>query len=233
MVGLLSVASLVGSLPAATWTESFEGRFSKDFFVEPQDMGGGWSNVRINVSARDAAINAGDFTSYFAKLTAWLDQQVPADPAQITKKTTQALLGDPAFMAALVERHFMAKVCGPDKGMGNLNAFAKAGPKNKEFLRWVMSNGSLMDELLLTRTPSAMFARKDDSHDLNAGMLENWQQIYAADPASRQGLYLRLAVACVLRPPGSGNQGAGEQGTPASAGPESQERPKSGSGNFR
>jgi hypothetical protein len=433
MVGLLSVASLVGSLPAATWTESFEGRFSKDFFVEPQEMGGGWSNVRINPAsgysgnagevslvktparkgtgammcvrgekgrrmefelvnrdendsprlnqhcwsaisilvpegsmthsgmviqwhggvpnaaqgkeyaqgpeaclrldngqfiyrtnykdskqsdpgnrtatlvekvkpgawydfvfhqyfsltddglteiwvngrkvytqkgsnafyyrgkfafkfgsygsgtggtlffdearvitgagsyeqvalmsghalqpnvsardaARDAAINAGDFTSYFAKLTAWLDRQVPADPAQITKKTTQALLGDPAFMAALAERHFMAKIWGPHRGMGNLNAFAKAGPKNKEFLRWVMSNGNLMDEVLLTCTPSAMFARKDDSHDLNAGMLENWQQIYATDPASRQGLYLRLAVACVLRPPGTGNQGAG------------------------
>jgi hypothetical protein len=59
MVGLLSVASLVGALPAATWTESFEGRFSKDFFVEPQDMGGGWSNVRINPASGYSG-NAGE-----------------------------------------------------------------------------------------------------------------------------------------------------------------------------
>ena len=162
-----------------------------------------------NVKDRDAAINAGDFTAYFNKLTAWLDQKVPAGPAQITKTTMKALLSDPVFMPALAERHFMAKIWGPHKGMGNLNAFAQADPKNKEFLRWVMSNGKLMDEVLLTRTPSAMFHRKDDSHDLNALMLENWKQIYDADPASRQGLYMRLAVACVLRPPGTADQGVG------------------------
>lgn len=162
-----------------------------------------------NARDRDAAISAGDFTPYFDKLTAWLDQKVPADKGRITKKAVQALLNDPVFMAALAERHFMAKVWGPHKGMGNLDAFARADPKNKEFLRWVMSDGKLMDEVLLTRTPSEMFARRDDSHDLTVGMLENWKQIYYADPASREGLYLRLAVACVLRPPGTANQGAG------------------------
>ncbi|MEI6808492.1 MAG: discoidin domain-containing protein, partial [bacterium] len=158
---------------------------------------------------RDQAINTGSFTAYFDNLTSWLDQKVPADRGLITKKKLLALLNDPAFSAALAERHFMAKIWGPKKGMGNLDSFAKADPLNKEFLRWVMSNGRLMDDVLLTRTPSTMFARKDDSHDLNAAILEDWKKIYYSDPASRQGLYLRLAVACVLRPPGTGNPGAG------------------------
>ena len=113
----------------------------------------------------------------------------------------------------MAERQFIGKVWDqPDLG-----TYAKADTKNKAFVAWVMSNGRLMDELLLTRTPTDMFNRNDNSWSINAGVLEHWKQIYYAYPESRQGLYLRLAIACALRPPGTGNQGAGnskEPGTP-------------------
>ena len=181
------------------------------------------------VKDRNAAIQAAELSSYFVKLTAWLDQQVPSDPPQITKAQMKALLANPAFMSALAERHFMAKVWGPgawdarqlvhneqgdnysfSKGVRNLDLFAKAGPSNQEFLTWIMSSPRLMDEMILSLTPSSMYGRRDDSHALTVDMLQKWKQIYDADPASRRGLYLRLACACVLRPPGSANQGSGK-----------------------
>ncbi|MCF7730162.1 MAG: discoidin domain-containing protein [Akkermansiaceae bacterium] len=166
-----------------------------------------------NAKDRAAAIKAGDFTTYAGQLTAWLNQQVPTDPARITGEKLMALLRDPVFIAALAERQFIGKVWDqPDLG-----GYAKAAPKNKAFLTWVMSNGKLMDELLLTRTPTEMAGRYDNSWSINAGILENWKQICYAYPESREGLYLRLAIATALRPPGTGNAGVGmakEQSTP-------------------
>jgi len=158
-----------------------------------------------NARDRDAAINAGNFTAYSGQITAWLKQKVPANPAQITKEKMIALLRDPVFVGALAERQFIGKVWDqPDLG-----GYAKADPKNRAFVAWVMSNGKLMDEVMLTRTPTDMAARYDNSWSINAGVLENWKKIYYAYPESREGLYLRLAVACALRPPGTGNVGAG------------------------
>ena len=59
MAGLLSAAISIGSSHAATWAESFDGRFLKNYFVEPQDKGGGWSNLRINPAAGYSG-NAGE-----------------------------------------------------------------------------------------------------------------------------------------------------------------------------
>ena len=166
-----------------------------------------------NAKDREAALNAGNFTAYSDQLTAWLKQKLPADPAQITKGKMKALLSDAVFVGALAERQFIGKVWDqPDLG-----GYVKADPKNRAFVAWVMSNGKLMDEVMLTRTPSDMFSRYDNSWSINAGVLENWKKIYYAYPESREGLYLRLAVACALRPPGTGNVGAGmakEQSTP-------------------
>ncbi|MCX6872752.1 MAG: discoidin domain-containing protein [Verrucomicrobia bacterium] len=166
-----------------------------------------------NAKDRAAAIKAGDFTAYSGQLAAWLNQQVPADPARITKEKLMVLLRDPVFIAALAERQFIGKVWDqPDLG-----GYAKADPKNKAFLTWVMSNGKIMDEVLLTRTPTEMAGRYDNSWSINAGVLEYWKQICYAFPESREGLYLRLAIATALRPPGTGNAGVGmakEQSTP-------------------
>lgn len=158
-----------------------------------------------NAKDRNAAIDAGDLTGYFAKLTAWLDQKVATKPDQISKDKLHALLEDRQFVNALAERHFMAKAWVEP----SLGGWAKADPKNAEFLKWVMSYGRIMEEVMLVRTPSAMFARIDDSHNIDTGVLENWKQIYHADPKSKKGIYLKLAIATVLRPPGTGNQGAG------------------------
>jgi len=163
----------------------------------------------------DGAIRTGDFSVYHARISAWLSQKVPANPGQISTKTMKALLRDPVFASALVQRQFMAKVWGSLPGIENLGAFAKADPKNKEFLAWLMRNPAAMDTVLLTRTPSAMFAREDDSWSIEAYTLDTWKKIYYADPDSRQGLYLRLAIATVLRPPGTGNRGAGMQEKPS------------------
>jgi len=173
-----------------------------------------------NARDRDAAIRDGDFAGYFVKLTAWLDRRVPAATDRITIKAMQALLSDRVFMDALAERQFMTKMWAArkpksesdyafHKGVRNFDIFVKADPKNREFLRWVMSSGRLMNMLCMGCTPSAWHWRKDDSHHINPATLESWKRIYYADPASRKGLYLRLAIACVLRPPGTGSPGAG------------------------
>jgi len=166
-----------------------------------------------NATDREAALSSGNLTAYSDQLIAWLKKKVPVDTTRITKETMRALLSDPVFLSALAERQFIGKVWDqPDLG-----AYAKANPKNKAFVSWVMSNGRLMDEFLLTRTPTDMFNRNDNSWSINAAVLENWKKIYEAYPESRQCLYLRLAMATVLRPPGTGNAGVGmakEQSTP-------------------
>lgn len=168
-----------------------------------------------NVAERNAGIKAGDLTPYFGRLTAWLDAKIASDPAAINAADLRALLKDPAFVSALSERHFMTKIWGSEKGLlGPLNAFLQADPKNKTFVAALMASGELMDAVMLARTPSAMFARIDDSHSLNAADLEHWKQISFAYPESRKGLYQRLAIATMLRPPGTGNRGAGMAATP-------------------
>ena len=60
VVGLFPIIS-ANHANGATWAESFEGRFARNYFVEPQEMNGGWSNMRINPAAgysgRAGAVN--------------------------------------------------------------------------------------------------------------------------------------------------------------------------------
>jgi|GEM_PF-668209 len=161
---------------------------------------------RPNAQDSNAAIEAGDFGAHLAKLGQWLGEEVPASREQITKESVGALLQDPEFLGALIERRFITRVW----GKSTLGDWAKAAPENREFLAWLISRPALMDVVLLARTPTAGFARLDDSWNIDTNALEDWKKIYLADPDSREGLYLRLAIACVLRPPGTGNHGAGE-----------------------
>ena len=76
-----------------------------------------WVQRLPNANDRAAAINAGDFRAYTNQLIAWLNQQVPAEPAKITKEKMMALLNDPVFLGALAERQFLGKVWdSPDLG---------------------------------------------------------------------------------------------------------------------
>jgi len=156
---------------------------------------------------RTAGLKAGDIQPYRGKLTALFKQKLPA---QITKKKLKALLKDRSFMDALIEVQFINKAWG-------MAEWAKKDPKYLAFVSWVMSKPKLMDKVLLARTPSSMFHRHDNSWSIEARYLDYWKQIYYADSTSREGLYLRLAIACALRPPGTQNQGAGmakEKSTP-------------------
>lgn len=154
---------------------------------------------------RNAGLKAGDLSAHYEGLTTWLSKHVPEDSAQITKPKMLALLRDEAFLAALAERQFISKVWDqPDLG-----GYAKADPKNAEFVAFIMSDPKIMDDVMLTRTPTAMFARYDNSWSINTALLDNWKRIYYKYPESRKGLYLRLAIASALRPPGTGTQGAG------------------------
>jgi hypothetical protein len=154
-----------------------------------------------NAAERNAAIQSGDFKPYFTKLSKRL---IPAVPETINKVTMGKLIRDRAFMDALIERHFIGKAWG-----ATLTDWSKADPKNKKFLSWLMAQPALMDEVMMSLTPSAGFARTDDSWNIG-GILESWKEIYYADKASHSGLYMRLAAACCIRPPGSANRGAGQ-----------------------
>ena len=141
----------------------------------------------------DTAINSGEFTALLTNLTTWLSQKAPADPAKITPETVgtvETVLKDPAVMLALAQRQFIAKL-DPNK----LGAFAKADPVNKTFLSWLLKNSHALHEYLLAATPLSIPAREDNSYGLGTNVLETWKQIFVADPDSKAGLPLRLAIA--------------------------------------
>ncbi|RLS79025.1 MAG: pectate lyase [Planctomycetota bacterium] len=48
---ILTLTILSGTSSGTSWEESFEGKFKKSYLVEPQEMGGGWSNLGINPAA--------------------------------------------------------------------------------------------------------------------------------------------------------------------------------------
>lgn len=158
----------------------------------------------------DAAIATGDFKTYSANLSTWLAQKTPAEAGKITPESLTALLKAPAFEAALAQKQFIGKV-----GVDKLGAFAKTDEASRRFVAWILKDTSAMELYLEGATPIKISAKEDNSWSIPTGALEIWKKIYLADPESRQGLYLRLAMATSLRPPGTGNRGAGMQEKPS------------------
>jgi hypothetical protein len=156
----------------------------------------------------DGAIRTGDFGVYHARISTWLGRKVAA--SRISEAGLKALLKDPIFLNTLDQRQLMSKV-----GLNNMGKFAKADPANKVFLTWLLKNPQAMDLYLEGATPAKIPAREDNSWSLSVGGLDIWKRIYYADPDSRQGIYLRLAIATALRPPGTGSPGSGQQKTPS------------------
>jgi len=148
--------------------------------------------------------------NYLTNVSAWLGQQAPADPQKVTPAALATLLGKPGVALALAQRQFIAKV-----EPGKLGAFAKADATHKPFLTWLLKNPDALQLYLLGATPLSLAAREDNSYGLATGALDNWAKIFTADPASRDGIYLRLAIATALRPPGTGSPGSGQQKTPS------------------
>ncbi len=153
----------------------------------------------------DKAVRSGDFAAYLANATAWLNQS-----GNLAEGPLLAILKDPAFLTTLDQRQFIAKT-GADK----LAAFAKADPANAAFLGWLLNNTQALELYLEGCVPIGLAAREDNSYTLSTAPLEIWRKILAADPDAKDGLYLRLAIATAIAPPGSGTPGAGQAKTPA------------------
>jgi hypothetical protein len=163
----------------------------------------------LAISDTSAAIRSGDFPAHASALAQWLGQKVPSDPAQISLASVEQLLDEPQFAQALGRWQLLIKI-GPDQ----VAAFAAADPKNKTFLEWLLNNAVAMDLYLEAATPTGLRAREANQWTLPIASLERWKDIYLADPDSHEGLYLRLAIATALAPPGSGSPGAGQAKAP-------------------
>lgn len=158
----------------------------------------------------DAAITSGDFAQYVSNLTSWLGSKVPADTSRISEAGVLTLLKDPTVNAALAQRQFITKF-----GADTLATFAKASPDNAKFLGWLLHHTKAMELLLEAATPTGLKAREDNTWTLPVATLELWRKLAAADPDAKDGIYLKLAMATALLPPGKVNIGAGGPATPA------------------
>jgi len=152
-----------------------------------------------NASDLEAAIESGQFGDYLDNLTAWLNAKSPTGEAAL-----RALLDDATFVNALDQRQLIFKT-----GAKELGAFAKASAANRAFLAWLLRNTKAMDLYLLAVVPLRLADRERNDYRLSTGPLDIWRRILEADPGAKSGLYLRLAIATALRPPGTGNRGAG------------------------
>ena len=159
-----------------------------------------------NELALGAAIKSGDFSSYLAAATDWLKQKTSPEP---TEAALADLIKDPSFRTVLNQRQLISKT-----GADELSAFAKADPANREFLGWLMKSAPIMDLFLEASVPLSLKAREENKYTLKTAALEIWKNVMKADPDAREGLYLKLAIAVGITPPGSINIGAGGAAKP-------------------
>jgi hypothetical protein len=78
---------------------------------------------------------------------------------------------------------------------------------------WVTTGGDIADWFNANHRPaidSHLAAREDNSWSISPGALEIWKKIQLADPDSKEGICLRMAIATGLRPPGTGAPGSGQ-----------------------
>jgi hypothetical protein len=145
----------------------------------------------------DTAISSGDFGGYFANLNAWLEAKTPADLAKTNEAALTELVKDPAVRKALDQRQFIVT-----HGVATVNAFAKV-EAHRTFLAWVMKSTEILD-LYLEAVASNEGLIGDGSKDL--GTLERWHQLYTEDPDTHKGVYMKLAMAAAIFPPGGSGQ---------------------------
>ena len=142
-----------------------------------------------------AAIKAGNFAGYLTSVSAWLGDRTPA-AEKVSEASLLGLLKDPAVLKALCQRQLIAKT-----GADQLGRFAKCDAANARFLGWLLSNAEAMDLYLIGATPTGLARRERNDYALDLQALDIWRKIHDADPDSRAGLYLRLAIATALSPP--------------------------------
>lgn len=149
-----------------------------------------------NTDDLDKAIKAGDFTEYFTDISAWLNQKAPAGSRVITEAGTKALLKEPVFVNTLDQRQLLSK-----HGVANIGDFARADQTNRTFLAWLLRNTEAMDLYLEGATPTGIKKREANSYTLDMASLDLWRKLFQADPDSKEGIYLKLAIAVCLSPP--------------------------------
>lgn len=152
-----------------------------------------------------AAANSGSFGGYVENLSKWLSQRTPTAAGDVTEATFKTICKDPIALSALCQRTFLVKY-----GVGNVENFVKADAGNKAFVLWIMQDTRSLDQFLIGAVPIGLRQREDNSFGIPGNALNIWKTIYDADPESRQGLYLRLAMATALNPPGTGCRGSGQ-----------------------
>ena len=177
--------------------------FSSLLFVLPAQVHA-WEP---NASDLKSAISSGDFTQYLSNASASLNRRAPAKPSEVA---LVSLLKEPSFALTLAERQLIVKT-----GANKLGAFAKASPSNAIFLSWLLKNTMALNLYLEGSVPLSLAAREENSYTLTVESLEIWEDIFTADPDSKDGIYLKLAIATAIAPPGSINIGAGGAKVPA------------------
>ncbi|MHC4506566.1 MAG: hypothetical protein ACYTFI_24995, partial [Planctomycetota bacterium] len=158
----------------------------------------------------DRAVSAGDFTEYFADTSTWLNRKMSAYSRGISEAAVRRLLRDPVFANVLAQRQVISKL-----GVGNIGGFARGGERNRTFLSWLLRSTEAMELYLEGGTPIGIKHREAGSWSLPVSALGIWSRIFFADPESKEGVCLRLAIAIGLNPPGTGNRGAGQAEKPA------------------
>ena len=160
-----------------------------------------------NAKDLKGASSSGDFGEYLNNVSGWLNRKTPAKPSEAA---LASLLVEPAFAHTLAERQLIAKT-----GANKLNAFTKADPSNAAFISWLLKNTQALNLYLEGAIPLSLAAREENRYTLPVESLEIWKSIFTADPESKDGIYLKLAIATAIAPPGSINIGAGGAKTPA------------------
>ena len=164
-----------------------------------------------NAQELGKTVKSGDFAGYLANISTWLNKKMPADPAGLSKATLETMLKDPVFARALSQRQFISKA-----GAGTLAGLVKTDESYKTFLAWILQNTDAMENCIEGMTPVSLGKRASQSYSIHPDALRRWKAIFDADPESKKGIYLRLAIAIGQSPPGTGNRGAGQTNKPQS-----------------
>jgi hypothetical protein len=141
----------------------------------------------------ESVSKSGDFGGYLSNATAWLNQKAPSAPNEAALAT---LLKDPLFATVLAQRQLIAKT-GADK----MSAFAKADPSNAAFLAWLLGNRKALELYLEAATPTGLADREKNMWTHKPEALGIWKQVYTADPESKDGMYLKMAIGMAINPP--------------------------------
>ncbi|MCH2059644.1 MAG: hypothetical protein MK183_03365 [Verrucomicrobiales bacterium] len=155
------------------------------------------------------ALKSGSLSAYHGQVTEFINRRVAVHLSGNTKKSLQHLLDEPALRRALAQRQLIGKL-----GAARIDEFAKGGKTQKAFLGSLLLNTPAMEHALEGATPIGHSHRQQDKWTIPISALGIWHHLLNSDPDAQSGIYLKLALATGLNPPGTGNQGAGQAKSP-------------------